>query len=354
MSAALSDAGEAYHLPQGHRLRPAQVRVGNQSVARSPFHASDNAALIRPTGLSYNRAVAQLSNTRLLMMKPFLLFVFLFPCSLFAAGNRPDPARVPMFFNYPSDSMEPTIQKSAIAALQRYSKGEIPKRGDVIVFFYPENSNSTYIKRIVGMPHENISMRDYIVYINNSPITESYLYKNSETEINELIQNEFDHNHGQLEPTWLLSNEYFVLGDNRHRSNDSRNFGPVNKSQVLGKAVLWEKYPPGHPIRHAILSDFVSTLKNKMPYRDGDITITSLLIEKPETLTFFAKSNEEISFEPNIHSTKETEIKSFSKDYICSRPAIKFLKGTSVRLVLKLNRNDKPFVTDSHPEDCKP
>jgi len=105
-----------------------------------------------------------------------------------------------------------------------------PVRGDVIVFRYPEDRSQFFIKRIIGMPGETIEVKNNKVIIYNAESTdgfalvEDYLDTNQETLGNLL--------------TRLDDNEYFVLGDNRLASSDSRRWGPVNRTLITGKAFL--------------------------------------------------------------------------------------------------------------------
>jgi len=105
------------------------------------------------------------------------------------------------------------------------------KRGDVVVFRYPKNPSIYYIKRIIGLPGEKIEIRDKRVKIYNSENPEgfvldesSYLSASVETSGDQVIQ--------------LSGTEYFVLGDNRSYSSDSRSWGPVPENDVIGKVLL--------------------------------------------------------------------------------------------------------------------
>jgi len=110
-----------------------------------------------------------------------------------------------------------------------YRLGE-PSRGDVIVFRYPENPSQFYIKRIIGLPGETIEVKNDAVTIYNgeSPtglvLSEDYLSDFQQTMGNERVR--------------LEDGEYFVMGDNRLQSSDSRRWGSVNKSLIIGRAFL--------------------------------------------------------------------------------------------------------------------
>ena len=103
-----------------------------------------------------------------------------------------------------------------------------PQRGDVIIFRYPRNPKEYYIKRIIGLPGEKVQVKnsDVIIYNDQYPagikIDENYLPNDLETP-------------GNIEMK-LDENEYFVLGDNRFSSSDSRMWGAVPRSDIIGQA----------------------------------------------------------------------------------------------------------------------
>lgn len=103
-----------------------------------------------------------------------------------------------------------------------------PQRGDVIVFKAPKNPDFDYIKRIIGVPGDTISIKDGYVYVNNQKFNENYV--KSETII---LPGQYLSEGQEIK---LNSNEYFVLGDNRSHSSDSRQWGLVPKKDIVGKA----------------------------------------------------------------------------------------------------------------------
>lgn len=97
-----------------------------------------------------------------------------------------------------------------------------PQRGDVIVFISPENEERDLIKRVIGLPGEQVVVESGLVYINGEPLDEPYT-------------NAQPRYHGE----WALGpDEYFVLGDNRNNSRDSHNFGLLRRKNIIGQAVL--------------------------------------------------------------------------------------------------------------------
>ena len=102
-----------------------------------------------------------------------------------------------------------------------------PHPGEVIVFHFPEDPTRDFVKRVIGVPGDRISLRNGEVFLNGSRLEEPYITSkgNSNADVVELEEK-----------------EYFVLGDNRRGSNDSRNWGPVPEENILGK--VWLVYWP--------------------------------------------------------------------------------------------------------------
>ena len=123
-----------------------------------------------------------------------------------------------------------------------------PARGDVIVFEAPNAHKVDFIKRIVGLPGETVSIENETVEINGHPLSENYT--NSATQGNSTIT--------------LDQNQYFVLGDNRNSSSDSRSFGPINKSSFRGRA--WLVYWPIIKSNNFRGIRLISHSDNSIPY----------------------------------------------------------------------------------------
>ena len=99
-----------------------------------------------------------------------------------------------------------------------------PARGDVIVFKYPGDPSQKYIKRIIGLPGETVDVRDSRVFVNEEEVVEAYLSSTLET------------NGGGK--TTLREGEFYVLGDNRKYSSDSRKWGILERGFIIGKAAI--------------------------------------------------------------------------------------------------------------------
>ena len=105
------------------------------------------------------------------------------------------------------------------------------ERGDIVVFWYPKDPSKSYIKRVIGLPGETVEVREGTVYINGAVLEEKYL---------DPSENSSSASQGPLP---VNPNYYFVMGDNRDNSSDSRSWGLVPKKYIYGKALL-RYWPP--------------------------------------------------------------------------------------------------------------
>jgi len=129
----------------------------------------------------------------------------------------------------PTGSMENTIMTGEkVITLRAAYWFNDPKRGDIVVFPLPDNENLDYIKRIIGLPGEVIEGKDGLVYINGEPLEEDY--------VTEALDEDFG-------PYTIPENSYFMMGDNRNSSEDSRawEIKYVARKKIEGRAIL--KYP---------------------------------------------------------------------------------------------------------------
>lgn len=127
------------------------------------------------------------------------------------------------------ESMQPTFDNKQYLIVDQLSyRLSEPQRGQVIIFKYPNNPSVFFIKRIIGLPKETIEMQSGKLMIKNALLPGGFFIE--EPYIKESISDTFS--------ITLGDNEYFVLGDNRMHSSDSRIWGPLDKKFIIGKAFI--------------------------------------------------------------------------------------------------------------------
>lgn len=167
-------------------------------------------------------------------------------------------------FQIPSGSMLPTLKIGDFILVNKYHYGlrlpvlntrfvsnNDPEHGDVIVFRYPEDTRINFIKRVVGVPGDVITYRDKVLYVNGKPQQQTLLAKLPPSRPQQLLLNENltgdshriyrDVHRPVMDGSWEVpEGHYFVLGDNRDNSKDSRYWGFVPEELLVGKATaVW-------------------------------------------------------------------------------------------------------------------
>ena len=129
----------------------------------------------------------------------------------------------------PSESMLPTLKVNDRLIIDKVSYNfNQPQRGDIVVFnptdtLKEQKFTDAFIKRIIGLPGDQVMVKSGKVLVNDKPLTETY--------INELPDKDYD-------TVTVPPNSYFVMGDNRNNSYDSRFWGAVPKDRIIGRAVI--------------------------------------------------------------------------------------------------------------------
>ena len=132
-------------------------------------------------------------------------------------------------------SMEPTFEDTDYILIDEISyRLREPERGEIVVFRFPGDKSQFFIKRIIGMPEETVEIKDDRVIIYNKQRPEGF-------ELEEGYLSDDQHTVGNMRIK-LDPNEYFVLGDNRLHSSDSRRWGPLNTSLITGR-VFFRAWP---------------------------------------------------------------------------------------------------------------
>ncbi len=180
-------------------------------------------------------------------------------------------------FTIPSGSMIPTLEVNDFILVSKFSYGlrlpvtntkiwstGEPKRGDVMVFRYPVDPRQHFIKRVIGLPGDVVEQRQGHLYINGEVVEQHQIGERQrgairEKQFLENLDGQWHHVRQELQPNgmgrWQQRSQdgvwevpeghYFMVGDNRDNSSDSRYWGPVPESHIVGKALgIWMHWEP--------------------------------------------------------------------------------------------------------------
>jgi signal peptidase I len=157
-------------------------------------------------------------------------------------------------YNIPSGSMKPTLLVGDFILVNKlvYRFSE-PQRGDIVVFKYPIDPNIDFIKRIVALPGEQVEVKNNQVFINGKPLPLTEVGRGEENGVRKFIYEEvmpegikhkvqfyedFPFSKRDFGPVVVPPNHYFVMGDNRDNSEDSRYWGFLSRENIVGKAFV--------------------------------------------------------------------------------------------------------------------
>jgi signal peptidase I len=124
-------------------------------------------------------------------------------------------------------AMLPSFKDAQRVKIKRFDRFEEPdvKRGDVVVFLFPDDPSASYYKRLIGLPGDTVEIREGKVIINDQELNEPY------------VDSRLNQSHRSQEPIYVRPSYYYVLGDNRDNSSDSRIWGLVPERYVYAKVV---------------------------------------------------------------------------------------------------------------------
>ncbi len=136
-------------------------------------------------------------------------------------------------FNVDGTSMEPNLHDKELILVDKWTYlFRLPERGDVIVFIAPPHPDMDYVKRVIGLPGDVVTVRNTTVIVDGVTLSDPYVAPKNQGNpfVNKNITNEV-----------VPPNDYFVLGDNRNVSSDSRDWGFVPRANIIGRAafVYW-------------------------------------------------------------------------------------------------------------------
>lgn len=126
-------------------------------------------------------------------------------------------------------SMEPNFHNGEYILTDKLSyRLHTPNRGDVVVFHSPQDERNDFIKRIIGIPGDTLMVKGGFVYINGTKLEEKYINDPDQVLAGRFLR--------EGESYEVAPEQYIVMGDNRLHSSDSREWGPVNQSSIVGRA----------------------------------------------------------------------------------------------------------------------
>lgn len=144
---------------------------------------------------------------------------------------------VAQFHKVQGNSMIPTLQSGDYLITEKLNyRFRNPKAGEIIVLKNPRDESQDFIKRIIALPGDTLEISNNIVYVNGKALKENYLPVGTPTRSGAFVT--------EKTPVKAGSNQYFVFGDNREHSSDSRNWGPVTKEEIVGRA-FFRYFPLG-------------------------------------------------------------------------------------------------------------
>lgn len=159
------------------------------------------------------------------------------------------------YIRVPTGAMANTVLPGDCLAVKKRAFGEIT-RGDLIVFRYPDELSTYYLARVIGLPNETLQMRGKLIYVNEKVVDEQRVTvladdpRQADAMEELAVEGSGDYRvfyfaderdeypYGGAEPFLIPDNQYFVMGDNRDNSRDSRYRGPVPRSLVFGKPTM--------------------------------------------------------------------------------------------------------------------
>jgi signal peptidase I len=162
-------------------------------------------------------------------------------------------------YKIPSGSMKPTLQIGDHILVSKFNYGVklplirstlipigTPRRGDIVVFIYPEDRSKDFIKRLIGVPGDTIEIKDKKIFLNGLPYDDTHGVHTDNLIIPGVVQPR-----DNFGPATVPEGSLFVMGDNRDESYDSRFWGFVKQTDVLGKALIiyWSWNGEDHSVR---------------------------------------------------------------------------------------------------------
>ncbi|MBE3558912.1 MAG: signal peptidase I [Ktedonobacteraceae bacterium] len=191
-------------------------------------------------------------------------------------------------FNVDGMSMEPNLHNQELVLVDKWTYHfHTPARGDVVVFVAPPNPTQDYIKRIIGVPGDIITIQDTTVMVNGKALQEPYIDPRRQ-----------GNPYGAIVNRVVPPGTYFVLGDNRAGSSDSRDWGCVPAANIIGRAAL--VYWPLGQDNNGFIPNVSSTFKDIPAPPAVKNTNTCPVVKSPPRASSISSTNSTLLLQANM------------------------------------------------------
>jgi signal peptidase I len=204
--------------PSGAAAAESGARIPNEAMVQPPVDITAESSSERQTHANANSGRELLRE----IVETVALFAFIFTIARVTIGN----------YAIIGQSMEPNYRQDERLLVDRISpRLSWLQRGDIVIVHSPDGDGQELIKRLIGKPGDVIELRDNKVWVNGTALAEPYLRADADSSPRGGV--------GGASSRWELGeDQYFIMGDNRTHSRDSRSFGPVDRDRVAGRALL--------------------------------------------------------------------------------------------------------------------
>ena len=255
------------------------------------------------------------------------------------------------FFRQASSSMEPSIPVNTILVVQPYPEHTLPMRGDLIVFTPPTQPEASYIKRVVAIAGDRVQFKQGGLILNGVAQHEPYAFVRDKAFIQKALKNpKYPQNFFNSQVLTVPENSFFVLGDNRFNSSDSRVFGAINLSAIKGQALLWKDLAIDDPRRGEFLRTRLKRMTNQLPLDLGDgVLLTSLdVLDNHKIQVHYALPAAQ--YHPDIEQYLKNS--PYFLELYCDPRYFGGLTGVGLSQVFTFEGVQKPVVVDLVPGTC--
>lgn len=259
-----------------------------------------------------------------------------------------------VFFRASSASMEPTVTQDSLLVVEPYAQSESPQRGDIIMFLSPLETNVSFVKRVIGVGGDKIQFKQGVFFLNDKPQTENYLFPRDDAYIQAIIKNgEYRNVLYDSKELIVQQNTYFVAGDNRYLSKDSRFFGTIDATAIQGKALLWKNLSTDDDRRGAFLKANFERFATKLPLNLGDgVSLNSVDVVGNNKVKLIYNSYFRHLNKKERKYLNAVNIKGEMKPFLCNPRVLGGLTGVTIEQVFHFIDNAKELSFSFNSAEC--